>query len=159
MYSLPTFGGYMVIDIKKLRPDAKLPVRANPSDAGADVFYAYEDVTIHQGDSVVLGTGLQIATPYGFVTEVKNRSGMAAKKSLVVGACVIDSGYEGELMVNLHNIGTKPQVIKNGDKIAQIIVYQVELPEFAEVPESVPLYTRTPTISNRKDGGFGSTGA
>ena len=82
----------MNIDIKKIRAEAKLPVRANPSDAGADVFYAYEDVVIHPGQSTVFGTGLQIATPYGFVTEVKNRSGMAAKKSLVVGACIIDSG-------------------------------------------------------------------
>jgi dUTP pyrophosphatase len=148
----------MNIDIKKLRSDAKLPVRANPSDAGADVFFCGDlPITLTTNESCILGTGLQIATPYGYVTEVKNRSGMAAKKSLVVGACVIDSGYEGELMVNLHNIGTKPQVIKNGDKIAQIIVYQVELPEFSEVPEGVPLYTRTPTISSRKDGGFGST--
>ena len=148
----------MNIDIKKLRVEAKLPVRANPSDAGADVFYAYEDVVIHPGQSTVLGTGLQIATPYGFVTEVKNRSGMAAKRSLVVGACIIDSGYEGELLINLHNIGTQPQVIKCGDKIAQILTYQVELTDFSEVPAEVPLYSRTPTISNRKDGGFGSTG-
>jgi dUTP pyrophosphatase len=82
---------------------------------------------------------------------------MAAKKSLVVGACVIDSGYEGELKINLHNVGLYPQTIHPGDKIAQILVYQIELPEFSEVPEGVPLYTRTPTISNRKDGGFGST--
>ena len=149
----------MNIDIKKLRPEAKLPVRANPSDAGADVFYAYEDTILHPGESAVFGTGLQIATPYGFVTEVKNRSGMAAKRYLVVGAWIIDSGYEGELLINLHNIGTQPQVVKHGDKIAQILTYQVELTEFSEVPAGVPLYSRTPTISNRKDGGFGSTGA
>ena len=148
----------MNIDIKKLRPDAKLPVRANPSDAGADVFYCGDTVIkLTTNESCVLGTGLQIATPYGYVTEVKNRSGMAAKKSLVVGACVIDSGYEGELKINLHNVGLYPQTIQPGDKIAQILVYQVELPEFSEVPEGVPLYTRTPTISNRKDNGFGST--
>ena len=149
----------MNIDIKKLRPDAKLPQRSNPSDAGADVFYCGDKpVELITNESCIVGTGLQIATPYGYVTEVKNRSGMAAKKSLIVGACVIDSGYEGELKINLHNVGMYPQTILPGDKIAQIVVYQVELPEFSEVPESVPLYTRTPTISNRKDGGFGSTG-
>ena len=149
----------MYIDIKRIRPEAKLPVRANPSDAGADVFYAYEDITLHQGQSVVLGTGLQIATPYGYVTEVKNRSGMAAKKSLVVGACVIDSGYEGELMINLHNIGSKSQEINPGDKIAQIIVYKVSLPSFEVLPNDVALYCKTQTKSKRGDGGFGSTGA
>jgi dUTP pyrophosphatase len=145
--------------IQKIREDAKVPVRANPSDAGADVFYAYDRITIHPGDSVVLGTGLKIATPVGFVTEVKNRSGMAAKKSLVVGACVIDSGYEGELLINLHNIGTQPQVIENGDKIAQIIVYKVELDSFEVLPNDVPLYSKTVTKSSRGEGGFGSTGA
>lgn len=149
----------MNIDIKKIQPGAKMPIRANPSDAGADVFYCGDiDVTIHPGSSVVLGTGLQIATPDGFVTEVKNRSGMAAKKGLLVGACIIDSGYEGELLINLHNVGSHSQIIKPGDKIAQIIVYRVELTEFSEMPAEVPLYSRTPTISNRKEGGFASTG-
>lgn len=149
----------MNIDIKRINPNAKLPHRSNPSDAGADIFYCGEkEVVLISNESAVLGTGLQIATPYGYVTEVKNRSGMAAKKSLIVGACVIDSGYEGELKINLHNVGLYPQTIQPGDKIAQILVYQVELPEFSEVPEGVPLYTRTPTISNRKEGGFGSTG-
>jgi len=149
----------MNIDVKKLRADAKLPQRSNPSDAGADVFYCGDKpVELFTNESCVVGTGLQIATPYGYVTEVKNRSGMAAKKSLIVGACVIDSGYEGELKINLHNVGLYTQTINPDDKIAQIVVYQVELPEFCEMPESVPLYARTPTISSRKDGGFGSTG-
>jgi dUTP pyrophosphatase len=149
----------MNIDIKKMHPDAKMPVRANPSDAGADVFYCGEDIIVYSGDSVVLGTGLQIATPDGYVTEVKNRSGMAAKNSLLVGACIIDSGYEGELKINLHNVGRNSRNIRNGDKIAQIVVYKIELIEFSEMPSELPLYSRTLTISNRKDGGFGSTGA
>jgi len=150
----------MNIDVKKLRADAKLPQRSNPSDAGADVFYyGEENVVLQGGESVVLGTGLQIATPYGFVTEVKNRSGMAAKKSLLVGACVIDSGYEGELKINLHNVGKYTQTIKPLDKIAQLVVYPIELPEFCELPAEMLLYSRTSTVSNRKDGGFGSTGA
>jgi dUTP pyrophosphatase len=148
----------MKIDIKRLRPDAKLPQRSNPSDAGADLFYCGEkEIVLRSGESAVLGTGLQIATPYGYVTEVKNRSGMAAKKSLVVGACVIDSGYEGEVMINLHNIGLQEQIVKPNDKIAQIVIYQVGLPEFTELPAEVSLYSHTLTISNRKDGGFGST--
>lgn len=145
--------------IQKIRQDAKLPQRSNPSDAGADVFYCGDDpIVIYAGESKLLGTGIRIATPYGYVTEVKNRSGMAAKKSLVVGACIIDSGYEGELMINLHNIGQKSQEINPGDKIAQILVYQVDLPSFEELPNDVPLYSKTITKSSRGEGGFGSTG-
>lgn len=145
--------------IQKIRNDAKLPQRSNPSDAGADIFYAGDDaVVIYAGESKLLGTGIKIATPLGYVTEVKNRSGMAAKKSLVVGACIIDSGYEGELMINLHNIGRSAQEIYPGDKIAQILVYPIDLPSFEELPNDVPLYSKTLTKSNRGEGGFGSTG-
>ena len=145
--------------IQKIRQDAKLPQRSNPSDAGADVFYCGDDpIIIYGGESKLLGTGIRIATPHGYVTEVKNRSGMAAKRSLIVGACIIDSGYEGELMINLHNVGNKSQEINPGDKIAQLLVYRVELPSFEELPNDVPLYSQTQTDSGRGEGGFGSTG-
>ena len=83
---------------------------------------------------------------------------MATKRSLIVGACIIDSGYEGELMINLHNIGRNSQEIYPGDKIAQILVYRVDLPSFEELPNDVHLYSQTQTKSGRGEGGFGSTG-
>jgi dUTP pyrophosphatase len=147
------------IHVQKIREDAKLPERANPSDAGADVFYCGdENVLLGPGDSCLLGTGLRIATPHGYVTEVKNRSGMASKRSLVVGACIIDSGYEGEVKINLHNIGKVNQTIYPGDKIAQLIVYEVKLVTFEEIEEGDGLYDGTVTLSSRKEAGFGSTG-
>ena len=147
------------IYIKKVQPEAKLPVRANLSDAGADVFYCgHEPVTIAPGQTVLLGTGLQVATPLGYVCEVKNRSGMAAKNQLVVGACVIDSGYEGEVKINLHNVGRETKTIMPFDKIAQLIFYPIELPDFESLPDEVDLYLHTPTISTRGADGFGSTG-
>ena len=115
-------------------------------------------MVIYSGESRLLGTGIRIATPHGYVTEVKNRSGMAAKRSLIVGACIIDSGYEGELMINLHNVGNKSQEINPGDKIAQLLVYRVELDSFEELPNDVSLYSKIQTKSNRGEGGFGSTG-
>ena len=147
------------IYVKKIKPEAKLPVRANPSDAGADVFYcANEPVTIAPGQSVLLGTGLQVATPVGYVCEVKNRSGMAYKNSLVVGACIVDSGYSGEVKINLHNVGREVKTIMPFDKIAQLIFYPIELPDFELLPDAVDLYLHTPTISSRGADGFGSTG-
>ena len=90
--------------------------------------------------------------------EIKNRSGMAAKKSLVVGACVVDSGYDGEIFINLHNIGHHPQVIACGDKIAQAVMIPVVHFRAIET-QNKDLYGWYPiTISDRGDGKLGSTG-
>lgn len=156
----PSMEVIVFIDVRKTREDAKLPVRANPSDAGADVFYCGDSpVEVAPNHTVLLGTGLQIATPHGYVTEVKNRSGMAAKNQLLVGACVIDCGYSGEVKINLHNVGSIQKIINPGDKIAQLIVYPIELPRFVECKDGEDLYYRTDVRSSRGEGGFGSTGA
>ena len=155
----------MLLKIARTHNMAKLPSRANPSDAGADVFYcpkqdpySFKHVDLEPGDSVVLPTGLKVEVPHGYMLEVKNRSGMAAKKSLVVGACVVDSGYSGEIFVNLHNIGTTRQVVRAGDKIAQAVVVPVVPVRFMETSND-NLYDWWPiTISGRGDGALGSTG-
>ena len=59
-------------------------------------------------------TGLRFGVPHGYMLEAKNRSGNAAKRSLLVGACVIDSGYDGEVFINLHNVGKESQFIQPG---------------------------------------------
>ena len=89
--------------------------------------------------------------------EVKNRSSVASKRSLIVGACVVDSGYDGEVFVNLHNIGNESQVIKPGDKIAQAVMIPVV--HFRAVENgSGNLYDWYPiTVSNRGTGALGST--
>ena len=90
--------------------------------------------------------------------EIMNKSGVAYKKRLIVGACVVDSGYEGEVFVNLHNIGTEPQYIEPGDKVAQAVVVPVVHARFV-ASESPDIYEWYPiTISDRGDGSLGSTG-
>ncbi len=151
----------MIIEYARVRENAKPPFRPNPSDAGLDIRYSPEDESdyvIQPGESAVLPTGLRFGVPHSYMLEVKNRSGIAAKKSLIVGACVIDSGYDGEVFVNLHNIGKEPQTIKCGDRIAQVVLIPVV--HFRAL-ESVTknLYDWYPiTISNRGDGALGSTG-
>ena len=108
-------------------------------------------------ESVVLETGLKFGVPHGYMLEVKNRSSMAAKKQLVVGACVIDPGYNGELMVNLHNIGNQVRVLKPGDKIAQVVMIPV-IHFRARKLMTDTLYSNNICISDRGAGGFGSTG-
>ena len=139
------------------------PVRANPSDAGLDLRFSPQEHTlvpiqIQPGESLVLGTGLKFGVPHGYMIQIMNRSGNAAKKQLMVGACVVDSGYNGEVFVNLHNIGPKPQTIEAGMKIAQAVVIPALPVRFLETRND-NLYDWWPiTISGRGDGALGSTG-
>ena len=86
--------------------------------------------------------------------QVMNKSGVASKKSLIAGACVVDEGYTGEVFVNLHNIGTEPQTIDPGQKLAQGVFVRIEKPEVVEVHED-NIYDQ-PT--SRGSGALGSTG-
>jgi len=151
----------MLIDYFKLRDSARDPVRANPSDAGLDVFYCPSDnrdsIAVAPGESVVLETGLKFGVPHGFMLEVKNRSSVASKRNLIVGACVVDPGYNGELYVNLINIGKHGQIIESGTKIAQVIMVPIIHFRARKVMTDT-LYDSPICISNRGTGGFGSTG-
>ena len=150
----------MILEYAKVRPSAISPERANPSDAGLDVFFSPADpitVLLNPGDSKILPTGLKFGVPHGYMLEVKNRSSVAAKRSLIVGACVVDSGYDGEVFINLHNIGNTIQVLSPGDKVAQLVMTPVIHFRPMETTEDI-LYTYPMTISNRGDGALGSTG-
>jgi len=150
----------MILEYAKVRESAYAPSRANPSDAGLDVFYSPETphnkMYITTKSSRIIPTGLKFAIPHGYMLEVKNRSSVAAKRQLLVGACVIDSGYEGEVFVNLLNVGTESQSLKPGDKIAQLVMTPVIHFRPVETAEE-NLYAYPMTISNRGEGALGST--
>ena len=151
----------MIIEYARVRDKPRPPERANPSDAGLDVFYNPEDGLTKQldvGENAVLATGLRFGVPHGYMLQVMNRSSMAAKRGLVVGAHCIDSGYDGEVFIDLHNVGTTMQNIRPGEKIAQVVL--VPVVHFRAVETgSGDLYNWYPiTISNRGDGALGSTG-
>jgi len=150
----------MIIEYNRLHFNAHPPTRANPSDAGLDVYFSpteREDVKIAPGESAVFPTGLRFGIPHGYMLEVKNRSSIAVKRSLIVGACVIDSGYDGELFVNLHNIGKETQIIEPHTKIAQVVMIPV-VPFRAVETGNKDLYGWYPiTISERGEGALGST--
>ena len=152
----------MILRYENVRPGVKAPVRSNPSDAGLDVFYCPEHnkgaIFIGPTATAVLPTGLRFEVPHGYMLEVKNRSSIAAKKQLLVGACVIDPGYSGEVFINLHNVGMEPQILNTGDKIAQLVLLPVYHFECLEVPAGT-IYDRPLCISNRGNGSFGSTGS
>ena len=146
-----------------IRGEKYPPLRANPSDAGLDLRWTPSEesetaLSIGPGESVLVPTGCKFAIPHGYMMEIKNKSGIAYKKQLLVGACVVDSGYDGEVFVNLHNIGTEPQILAPGDKVAQAVVIPVVHARFvaSETPEIYEWYPIT--MSSRGDGALGSTG-
>ncbi len=152
----------MILEYHALPHCKHKPVRANPSDAGLDIKFNPDDsldsLSIEPGQSIILPTGLKFGVPHGYMIQIMNRSGNAAKKHLVVGACVVDSGYDGEVFVNLHNIGTDRQTIRAGDKIAQAVVVPIVPVRFLETTND-NLYEWSPiTISDRGSGALGSTG-
>jgi len=153
----------MILQYHMLRGSDYPPVRANPSDAGLDLRWTPTEASetalvIQANESILVPTGCKFAIPHGYMMEIMNKSGVAYKKRLIVGACVVDSGYEGEVFVNLHNIGTEPQTIEPGDKVAQAVVVPVVHARFV-ASESPDIYEWYPiTISQRGAGALGSTG-
>lgn len=146
----------MIVRVDRIRDNAKLPVRAHESDAGMDLFYAPitdSNCIIGPQGSDILSTGLRIEVPAGYMLEVKNKGGIAAKKSLLVGSCVVDRGYDGEVFVNLINVGYMPQTIHPGDKIAQGVFVKIETD--IKLVESKQIYNE---ITSRGDGKLGSSG-
>jgi dUTP pyrophosphatase len=136
--------------IKLLKEDAKVPFRAHPTDAGADLF-SNEDCSISSGERKIVSTGISIEIPEGYYGRIAPRSGLAAKNGIDVLAGVIDSSYRGEIKVVLLNTDKNNDfAIKKNDKIAQLIIEKHYNFEF-EVVNSLE-------ETSRGTGGFGSTG-
>jgi len=153
----------MIVQYHRVRDDAIKPTRGHPSDAGLDVYYCPEDFStttrrIEPGESALLQTGLRFEVPHGYMLEVKNRSSIAVKRSLIVGACVIDSGYDGEVFINLHNIGSEVTFVERETKIAQLVMIPVVSFQPWENTGG-ELYEYPVTISARGHGALGSTDA
>jgi dUTP diphosphatase len=129
------------LPIRRVRPDAVLPSRAYAGDAGIDLA-ACERVELGPGERALVATGLAVAIPEGYAGYVQPRSGLASQHgiSIVNTPGLVDSGYRGELLVNLLNTDARePFVVERGMRIAQLVVLEipeVELVEVDELPES-----------------------
>lgn len=139
----------MKLEVKKLVPEAKLPVRAHIDDAGLDL-YSVEEHVLQSGDRRAIKTGIAIAIPTGYVGLIWDKSGVAAKGGLKAMGGVIDASYRGEVQVILVNLSAEPYSIEKGAKISQILIQKVELAEVCEVAEL--------DATIRGEAGFGSTG-
>jgi dUTP pyrophosphatase len=142
----------MNIKIKRIHPDAKLPVYAHgpAEDAGMDL-RSVEDITILPAQTYAVATGLSIELPPGYEAQIRPRSGLAFKHSITIpnSPGTIDPAYRGEIKVILLNLGGAPFVIQSGDRIAQMVIAKYEAIEWSEDELS---------DTTRGEGGFGSSG-
>lgn len=145
-------GAQLTLQVCRLDTALPLPGYAHPGDAGLDLS-TRETVTLPPGERAVVPTGIAVAVPAGCVGLVHPRSGLAARAgvALVNAPGTIDAGYRGEIHVILVNLDRRePVTLTRGDRIAQLIVQQVETVTVTEVAELSP--------SRRGESGFGSTG-
>ncbi len=140
---------FMHINVKKLNPLAKIPSYAHPGDVGMDL-YSIETYALAPGERRVFPVGFALEFPTGYAAIVKDKSSLPKNFGLHTMGGVFDAGYRGEYNVQLINLGTEPCTIEIGQKIAQLIIIPVAIPELVEVAEL--------SESARGTGGFGSTG-
>jgi len=141
------------IQIKKLSNSVSTPKYETPGSSGMDVAAHIEDnIIIDPGEKALVSTGLSISIPVGYEVQIRPRSGLAAKKSITVlnSPGTIDADYRGEIKVILINLGKEKFVVKNGERIAQMVVCPVIQASLDEVKEL--------SDTARGAGGFGSTG-
>ena len=141
------------LPVRRLRPDAVVPARAHPGDAGLDLV-AVEACDLPPGGRAAVPTGIAVAIPPGHAGLVVPRSGLARRHGVTVANApgLIDAGYRGEVVVLLVNLGDAAHRVEAGDRVAQLVVTPVAVAaprETDALPES----------DGRGEGGFGSTGA
>lgn len=143
----------MILQIKKLRENAVLPLRATSGSVGYDLCAALEEpVTLNPGETKPVPTGLAMAIPEGYGGFLFARSGLAVKHGIAPANCVgvIDSDYRGEVLIGLHNHGNTPYTIQPGERVGQLVLLAAALPEVTECEALEE--------TQRGTGGFGSTG-
>ena len=144
----------MLLKIKKLSDNAVVPKAATGGSAGMDLYACLDsDVTLKPGERALIPTGIAIALESNlYVAYIYARSGLAIKSGITLSNCVgvVDSDYRGEVKVGLINLSDSEYTVTNGDRIAQMVIAPVIIPEIQEVEEL--------DKTERADGGFGSTG-
>ena len=138
--------------------NVKSPTRGTSQSAGIDFFIPddwNDGLSLHMNpnSSVLIPSGIKVNVPEGYALIAFNKSGIATKKNLQVGACVVDEDYQGEVHIHMTNVGKEPVTIAPGDKIVQFIL----LPVLYAQPVEVPIKELYEQETERGAGGFGST--
>lgn len=138
----------MIIKVKKLKEDAKLPTYAHPGDVGMDL-YSMETVTVQPGELYRFWHGFALEFPEGYGGIIMDK-GSISKAGFAHMGGVYDAGYRGEYNTLLVNLSDKPYTFEKGDKVSQLVIMPVAIGELKEVDEL--------SESARGEGRFGSTG-
>ena len=164
--------------------EVKSPVRAHAEDAGIDFYipenidvdtftskcdmvkdyvsynltddYYIKDIILTPGQSILIPSGIHVKIPHGYALIFMNKSGVATKKHLHVGACVVDETYQGECHLNVTNVGKDTVTISAGEKLVQGLIIPISFCQTEEILSLDELYKGFETT--RGSGGFGSTG-
>jgi len=143
------------ICIKRLKKDhlVSIPQYMTEGSSGMDLFASLDNIVVLEpGERQLIPTGISVAIPSGFEGQIRPRSGLATQKGIgIVNAPgTIDADYRGEISVLLINFGKEPFTIRDGDRIAQMVISQVFQASWEEV-DDLP-------ATRRQEGGFGHTG-
>lgn len=138
----------MKVRFKKLVPEAVVPTKAHPTDAGFDLTCT---IVAYGEDLITYGTGIAVEIPEGYVGLIFPRSSIYKKNLLLSNAVgVVDSGFRGEVMLKFRCVGTEGKVYEVGERVGQLIILPYPEIEFEEADEL--------SDSDRGTGGYGSTG-
>ena len=143
-----------ILKVKKVREKAKIPTRATNGSAGLDLYACIDEpITLSKGEKALIPTGIAIGLddPH-YAAFIHSRSGLAIKHGLALlnSVGVVDSDYRGEVCVGIIKLTEDPYTIQPFERIAQMVIKPVELPEIVEVQDL--------DDTDRGAGGFGSTG-
>jgi dUTP pyrophosphatase len=142
----------MALNVTKLVPHASLPARGSAGAAGYDLF-SVDNYVVLPGRRVVVSTGITVQLPPGTYGRIAPRSGLAVKHGLDTLAGVVDPDYTGEVKVVLQNLDPiQPFVIRQGYRIAQLVLEKFEVADVVEIPSECT------HLTERGAAGFGSTG-
>ena len=125
--------------------DVKTPNRGTPQSAGID-FYVPNDLQntmVPPGGSVFIPSGIKADVPAGHALIAFNKSGVALKKNMAIGACVVDEDYQGEIHLHLYNFGNEASMVEAGEKLVQMVLVPVFYDQVQVVPEDFLFDTST----------------
>lgn len=148
------------IKFTKVR-DVRSPRKAHNLDAGIDFFIPkdFHKTVVRPQESVLIPSGIKVHIPAGKALVAFNKSGVASKKRMVMGACVVDSGYENEIFLNMYNTGKEDVILEPNDEkaITQFLIIDVPYVDMEEISDEEYLALCSKEKDARGLGGYGST--
>lgn len=140
--------------------NVKTPSRGTQGSAGIDFFVPEMDEPIYvpENGSALIPSGIKAIVPEGHALIAFNKSGVATKKGLIVGACVVDEDYQGEIHIHVINATKGPVFINPGEKLVQFLLIPIMYSGIREVKTEAFQKAISNNTSERGEGGFGSTG-